>query len=117
MGHAMVHIRVGEEEQDFCVHKNLICHYSPYFKTAFNIGLEEDKRGIMKLPETEVEVFELFQGRLYTQSLWDQSADGEDWLKTNDLMKLYIFADMARIPALKNQVSFREKYIISRIVS
>jgi BTB/POZ domain len=86
----MVHIKVGAEEQDFCIHKDLIYHYSPYFKAAFNTGLQEAKTGIMKLPETDIEVFELFQGWLYTQCLLERGANKEDWPKTNDLMKIHL---------------------------
>jgi hypothetical protein len=124
----MVHIIVGKEQQDFCIHKDLICHYSQYFTNGFTGGLEEGMTNIMKLPEVNVEVFKrtcsgdkyperlplrskhlidftyaVFQGWLYTQVVFNNLADQADWPKTNDLMKLYVFADMARIPNLKNE--------------
>ena len=98
----MVHIFVGEEQKDFLVHKQLICNYSPCFDAAFNQDFEEAKTGIMKLPKISVEICELFLGWLYTMSLWDSSAKLEEWPKTSDLMKLYVFADVAKIPSLKN---------------
>jgi len=71
----IVHIKVGVLLQDFGVHKALICHSSPYFKAAFNSGFEETKTGIMKLPDAEPGVFELFSRWLYTESLWSESDD------------------------------------------
>ncbi|KAF7858872.1 hypothetical protein EAF04_008914 [Stromatinia cepivora] len=69
LGHTIVHVKVGDDLKDFGIHKDLICHYSPYFKAAFNSGLEESITGIMKLPETKPEVFELFYHWLYNQDL------------------------------------------------
>jgi len=94
---------VGEKEQDFGVHKDLICHHSPYFKAAFTSGFEEAKTGIMKLPEAEVGTFQLFYDWLYTQTLWDQKDDKADWPREWQLVRLYIFADMTSIISLMNQ--------------
>jgi hypothetical protein len=52
----------------FHVHKDVICHYSEYFRAAFNgrwIEAEED----VKLEDIDVEVFELFVHWLYAQEL------------------------------------------------
>ncbi|PMD35266.1 hypothetical protein L207DRAFT_110390 [Hyaloscypha variabilis F] len=103
LGREIIYIKVGKEEQDFGVHKELISHYSPYFRAAFTSGFDEAKSGIMKLPETEAEIFEIFYVWLYRQKLWDKDARREDWPDTEDLVKLYVFADMARIPTLQNQ--------------
>ncbi|KAI9640744.1 hypothetical protein NHQ30_011053 [Ciborinia camelliae] len=65
-----VHIQVGRDLKDFGVHKDIICHYSPYFKAAFNSGFQETITGVLKLPETEPEVFELFYHWLYNQELY-----------------------------------------------
>jgi len=103
LGKVIIHIKVGKEEQDFGIHKELISHYSPYFRAAFTSGFEEAKTGIMKLPETEAEIFEIFYAWLYRQKLWDKDAAREDWPDTEDLVKLYVFADMAWVPSLQNQ--------------
>lgn len=57
----------------------------------------------MVLPETEPKVFELFYEWLYSQKLWNKDVKEEDWPKTHDLVKLYIFGDMARVPSLQNR--------------
>lgn len=68
---------MGEHLNDFGIHKDLICHYSPCFKAAFNFGFEEATSGIIKLPGTEADIFELSYHWLYTQEVdllvWDQS--------------------------------------------
>ncbi|KAK0120105.1 hypothetical protein ONS95_011515 [Cadophora gregata] len=99
----IVHIRVGPELKDFGVHKDLIYHYSPYFKAVFNSGFEETKTGVMNLAETGVKPFELFVSWLYTQSVWNNSDHEETWPDIDDLVKLYILADMAQVPSLMNQ--------------
>jgi hypothetical protein len=59
----------------------------------------------MKLPETDPAVFEIFYGWFYRQKIWDKDAKEEHWSDPEDLAKLYVFADMARIPFLQNQAS------------
>ncbi|KAF5869108.1 uncharacterized protein Bfra_011651 [Botrytis fragariae] len=84
LSYAMIHIHVGNDLKDFGVHKDLVCHHSPYFKAALNSGFEEATTGIIKFPEVKVEVFELFYHWLYTQDLhlplWDptKSSSEED---------------------------------------
>lgn len=146
---------MGEDLQDFGVHKSLICHHSPYFKAAFNSGFEETTTGIIKLPDVKVEVFELFFHWLYTQRInkpprVDESLFESEYMREIPslkpereildarsesgspsaymsglvenpsiqkqehalalinmcrvyiLIRLYIFADMVQVPALKN---------------
>jgi hypothetical protein len=78
LGRDIVHIKVGEEEQD-----------------ALSSGFEEAKTGVMKLPQTDATFFDIFYGWLYRQKLWSKDA------KEEDLVKLYVFADMPRIPSLQ----------------
>lgn len=99
----IVHIKVGTDLEDFGVHKDFICHYSPYFKAAFTSGFEETKTGIMILPETKPEVFKLFCRWLYTGSLWNENGIKDSWPDVDCLIEVYIFADMAQLPPLMNQ--------------
>jgi hypothetical protein len=104
LGKEIVHIKIGKEKQDFGVNKQLISHYSPYFKAAFTSGFQEAKTGIMNLPETEPQVFDIFYEWLYSQRLWSPDDEEEDRPDTDKLAKLYVFADMAAVPHLQNQV-------------
>jgi hypothetical protein len=56
----IIHVKVGHNLKDFGIHKELICHYSPYFKLAFTYGFQETETSVMELSDTIVEVFELF---------------------------------------------------------
>ncbi|ESZ96728.1 hypothetical protein SBOR_2872 [Sclerotinia borealis F-4128] len=82
LGRTMLHVQVGDDLKDFGVHKDLICHYSPYFNAAFTSGFEETRTGVMKLSTTEPEVFELFYHWLYTQDLylpaWDPASSSSE---------------------------------------
>jgi hypothetical protein len=101
LGHDVVHVIVGTESKDFGIHKDLICYYSPYFNAAFTSGFEETRTLVMKIPETRVNVFQLFFDWLYTQVINIRDTDRKP--STNDLAELYIFADMAQIPSLMNR--------------
>jgi hypothetical protein len=70
----------------------------------------------MKLHAENPIVFDLFFHGLYTQSLWDKSADKNEWPDMSNLLKLYIFADMARIPSLMNQCLDTVKWISDALV-
>ncbi|TEY71603.1 hypothetical protein BOTCAL_0090g00090 [Botryotinia calthae] len=116
IGREVVHAKVGKDLQDFGVHKSLICHCSPFFNAAFTSGFEETTTGIIKLVDVEVEVFELFFVWLYTQQIGEpeldaagsalsdnESKSGHDYkLHVGTLLRLYVFADMIKVPALKN---------------
>ncbi|KAF7950108.1 hypothetical protein EAE96_007406 [Botrytis aclada] len=133
IGREVVHVKVGKELHDFGVHKSLICHCSPFFKAAFTSGFEETTTGIIKLADIDVEVFELFFGWLYTQQIGDAEQDvvglplsenesitGHAYeLHVGTLLRLYIFADMIKVPSLKNDCidklsgmgSFEKEYL------
>ncbi|KAF7889398.1 uncharacterized protein EAF01_010891 [Botrytis porri] len=133
IGREVVHAKVGKDLQDFGVHKSLICHCSPFFKAAFNSGFEETITGIIKLADVDVGVFELFFRWLYTQQIGepeqdavrfalsdDESKSGHAYeLHVSTLLRLYIFADMIKVPTLKNDCieklsrmsSFQKEYL------
>ncbi|KAF7917212.1 uncharacterized protein EAE98_010317 [Botrytis deweyae] len=117
IGREVVHAKVGKDLQDFGVHKSLICHCSPFFKAAFTSGFEETTTGIIKLADVDVEVFELFFQWLYTQQIGEPEEDAiEPALLDNKskayhdykilfgtFLRLYVFADMIKVPTLKNE--------------
>lgn len=104
-GRELVHFKVGAQEQDFDVHKDLICHYSPSFEAALTASAE-DSASVTTFPEVNPETFELFYNWLYTQHLWeekDQTERPADEPKLEELLNLYILSDMLNIKSLKNQ--------------
>lgn len=58
----------------------------------------------MKLSDdTDAKTFQLFYDWLHTQTLGDKDEPKEEWPTLTSLVKLYVFADMTKIPQLKNQ--------------
>ncbi|KAF2098500.1 hypothetical protein NA57DRAFT_75742 [Rhizodiscina lignyota] len=76
----MVTITVGSEKKAFVVHKDLICHYSKYFKAAFGGNFKEAEEKKSNLPDVETETFEIFVAWLYKQKL-----DIEAWKEEKDI--------------------------------
>lgn len=58
----------------------------------------------MVLKDTEPDLFEISYDWVYTQTLWDEHANGDERPDTDDLLKLYVFAEMVRTIPLKNQI-------------
>ncbi|KAL3422075.1 hypothetical protein PVAG01_06231 [Phlyctema vagabunda] len=116
LGHDIVHVLVGTELKDFSIHKDIICHYSPFFKAAFTSDFQEGKSSIMKLPEQRTEVFEIFYQWIYYQTL-ESLSDNNKLLEKRafTLIRLYIFAEMAQIPTLMNQAIDRVYEILEMV--
>jgi len=53
--------------QKFVVHKELICHSSPFFDRAFNGSFLEGQTQEMKLEDVEASRFGIFVHWLYTR--------------------------------------------------
>jgi hypothetical protein len=63
-----VKISIGPDKKIYTVHKDLICHYSEYFRTAYN-GRWKEAEGGVALDDVEPEVFNIFIHWLYAQTL------------------------------------------------
>ncbi|KAI4685085.1 hypothetical protein J4E81_008897 [Alternaria sp. BMP 2799] len=70
----IVTIFIGPEKKRYNIHKDIICHHSEYFRTAFNGHWKESDEGVT-LEDVEVEVFNVFVHWLYAQSLPVKSRD------------------------------------------
>ncbi|KAI9709172.1 MAG: hypothetical protein M1812_007757 [Candelaria pacifica] len=99
----MITIKVGPKAHPFMIHKELLCHYSSYFRAALMGSFREAAEGIVTLPDDEVEMFEYFMHWLYTKKLADEEAD-ELPLGSNELIEIYLFADKRGVPSLMNKV-------------
>jgi hypothetical protein len=84
-----IHADVKPNKETFVVHKNLICHHSPFFKTAFNSLIEEGRTQTMTLEDVEIGVFILLVNWLYTQKVEDAE---EPYVKVAELAKLWNLA-------------------------
>lgn len=50
----------GAAKEKFTIHKDFLCHYSPYFEAAFNGPLEEGKTQSITLDNIQPAVFGMF---------------------------------------------------------
>ncbi|MCJ1315119.1 hypothetical protein MMC15_000435 [Xylographa vitiligo] len=99
-----VHVKVGDNAQDFGIHKGLLCEASSYFKGALSRGFQEAQEKIVHLREDDVETFQRFHLWLYTGCVLDSDESLES-LSPRPLIDLYIWADLRGIPKLQDLVS------------
>ncbi|KAI4201797.1 MAG: hypothetical protein LQ350_002997 [Teloschistes chrysophthalmus] len=98
---SIVTIVVGIEphQQEHKIHTELLCFYSPFFKKAVNSDFAEGKTGVVKLPDDEPEVFEIFQNWLYRDHLELTSVEAS---KMTLLLGLWVFGDKIQAPGFQN---------------
>ena len=89
-----------KEPRKFIVHRDFICHYSPYFDAAFNGDFIEAHTQTLDLDEFWPRVFELFINWIYTQTLCDNRGKTLDicWM-----VPLWLAAENLLVPELQNQ--------------
>jgi len=104
----IVTVKVNSEEtcesETFRVHKNYMCHYSPYFDRAFNGSFAEAESQELTLDDTTPEVFGIFVNWLYTQTIINE---GGELPSCRNLIDLWILADRVICPKLQNQTIIR----------
>jgi hypothetical protein len=94
---------VGAAKEHYCLHKDLLCFYSDFFRAAFNGFFKEATERKIELAEVETDVFEAFQVWLYTQDLSQNDTVSKDiYPDWSLLIKLWIFGDKYQIPLLQN---------------
>ncbi|KAH7355593.1 hypothetical protein BKA66DRAFT_575230 [Pyrenochaeta sp. MPI-SDFR-AT-0127] len=105
-------VLVGPQKDRFHIHKDLLTHYSPFFRAALSGNFKEAEEHTVTLPEECPKTFEYFVHWLYNQRLPDEddatefheqwsspTDDGE--MKTGSLIHLYVLCDKYSIPQLK----------------
>ena len=97
----MIHVKVGEEEIDFTIHKGLLCYFSAYFDRALNGSFKEAQEKVIYLRDESPEIIKLFNLWLYTQDIRDYGQSSED-VPLNYLVRLYLFGQCRQIPKLQN---------------
>jgi hypothetical protein len=90
----------------FIVHKSFVCHYSPVFKLAFDIGIMERQTRRYRLGNTSANTAQLLVQWLYTQKVdirkITEKLAGER--KSQSLVQLWILAEKLEMPRLQNAV-------------
>lgn len=103
-----VDIFVGPERRHWTLHRNLLCHHSPYFETEL-LGNEVPKKGsprqnTLELLDDDPRGFELLVKYLYQGSLEDvmDMTDNEKYDYAVACHKLYLLCDKFDMVLLKN---------------
>lgn len=68
----LVTIKVGPKAMSYSVHKDLLCHYSSYFRGALTGGFAEARSHEITLVEEETWIFDIFVNFLYTGRLYEE---------------------------------------------
>ena len=121
VGGAVVEISVGEggDARSFWIYKDLICFRSPFFENALSHNWKESEDNVIRLPEDEPEIFDLYVQVLFTgkipvgevmsidESEKDEANSEDEAVKQASLEyirlgKLYVFAEKLQDVTTKN---------------
>ncbi|KEQ98262.1 hypothetical protein AUEXF2481DRAFT_476147 [Aureobasidium subglaciale EXF-2481] len=98
---------VGSERRHWSLHRNLLCHHSPYFESEFlaNESPKSSKKSELELPDQDPVGFELLVKWLYQGTL-DDTSDMTDEKKYDYSVachKLYLLCNKFDLPILRNE--------------
>lgn len=118
-----VQLLVGDPAVDYSVHKDLLCHYSSYFRGAYNSSFQEAESNVFKLDSEDPGIVGKFVHWVYFQTL-DEEEEGEqgeqeETLISHDrpveaavkkkaraqisgMIQLWLFADRRGVPLLQD---------------
>lgn len=107
----LVTVVVGKEpnQQRFSVHEGIICARSEFFQRAMNGNWEESKERIIKLPEDDPKVFNVYINLLYTGRVATDSLESPRTGKVRceemyALGQLYVVCEKLQDKSTKNSV-------------
>ena len=98
---------VGEQQQVFNVHEDLICARIPFFRAAFKGEFREAQEGQLKLPEEKPEAFRQVLKWVYSGQVGQ--IEPADLDSGSALLEAYILANAWCLEELKNQIIDRFK--------
>ncbi|KAF2813012.1 uncharacterized protein BDZ99DRAFT_341310, partial [Mytilinidion resinicola] len=109
----LVSVVVGEGKEVFRIYRGVLTYHSSHFAAALNGSFKESETGVVALGEEDVEVFKAFYSWIYNRRLRDtpapshndNSGEAEKMAVTaweELLCKIFVFADMRGVLALKN---------------
>jgi len=97
----------GESSEEFGVHKEFACHYSPVLRAAFKSSFVVGRTQTYRFEEVAIDIVRLLVNWIYTQEL--HTAHDAEWgeeacLEDEYLAQLWVLADKLLIPSLQNMV-------------
>jgi hypothetical protein len=111
----MVTITVGKDtsQKTFHMYRGLLCFHSEYFKILFEGGFREAQSDTHTMPETDVDIFELFYAWICTGTISKPDGTCEGGIDHATITRLYAFADYHMMEELKNRSA--ELYFIHTV--
>lgn len=82
---------------EYTLYKRFVCYHSPVFEKA----IEQEKLERIDIHDTDPEAFNIFVRWIYTQDIF---CEGKAWPSCENLIELWMLAELARIPALQSRV-------------
>jgi hypothetical protein len=93
-----VTILAGPNLQKFVVHKSVICHYSSFFRKAFDRTFIEGQTQEMKLEDVDTDLFGILVNWCYSQKFDHMERD----ITLVELGRLWTLGDRFLMPTLQN---------------
>jgi hypothetical protein len=111
----MVTIKVGTDtsQKSFQMYRGLLCFHSVYFKNLFGGGFKEARSNTHMMPETAVDIFELFYTWVCNGMIGESDGTCDGGIDHGIIIRLYAFADYHMVEELKNRTV--ELYLIRTI--
>lgn len=100
---------VGPKRKEFVIHKALLCHLSPYFRSALNSVFIEGRNNAVELQDEDPACFQYIVAWMYRGTLCQFQYEGgssreEAISLCTQTCRLYYLADFLRIEALLAQL-------------
>jgi BTB/POZ domain len=96
------------QSETFTIHKDVLCHYSPFFDDGFNDKASESKKDLLTIKGIEAAVFGLLVFWLYSGKIAKQKVGVVDEYTLSQtltqLAKLWLLAYDYKMPELQNDI-------------
>jgi len=106
----IVTVLVGTEEERFVLHQDAVCAKSKFFKAACSKQWLEGQERIVRLPEADAAIFQVYCNWIYSSELQEPtctapSDTADKNAERESLIKLYLLGDSLDDVALRNQTN------------
>jgi hypothetical protein len=88
-------------QKDFLVYRDVLCHFSEYFRALLSGGFKENGANTLTLDEVDVDVFELFFYWLNTGHVEYNLVVASS---ASMIVRAYVLADFYLVQCFKNRV-------------
>jgi hypothetical protein len=93
------------DDQEFQMHRGLLCYHSEYFKKLLNGLFREGGSNKHTLADVNKDTFTMFYNWTYTGTVTNSTGTSDAGLTFYDIVNIYVFADYHMVQQLKNRAS------------